>query len=122
MPSDFFQVRGHTNIGGADAYNEKHLHNFNSVTCVCWQVDALVQLVQHFGWSWVGVVAGDDAYGRGGASIFADKVKHKSNSDSWNIQTQLWSPYRKHFWVATGWRNIFEREVLWRLTLDTSYK
>uniref|UniRef100_A0A3P8W5U0 Extracellular calcium-sensing receptor-like n=1 Tax=Cynoglossus semilaevis TaxID=244447 RepID=A0A3P8W5U0_CYNSE len=39
------------------------------------QVDALVQLVQHFGWSWVGVVAGDDAYGRGGASIFADKVR-----------------------------------------------
>ncbi|XP_046907848.1 extracellular calcium-sensing receptor-like [Hypomesus transpacificus] len=39
------------------------------------QVDALVQLVQHFGWTWVGVVAGDDAYGRGGAQIFAEKVQ-----------------------------------------------
>ncbi|XP_060928482.1 extracellular calcium-sensing receptor-like [Limanda limanda] len=39
------------------------------------QVDALVQLVKHFGWSWVGVIAGDDAYGRGGANIFADKVR-----------------------------------------------
>ncbi|KAM8854553.1 extracellular calcium-sensing receptor-like [Synchiropus picturatus] len=39
------------------------------------QVDALVQLVQHFGWTWVGVVAGDDAYGRGGANIFADEVR-----------------------------------------------
>lgn len=38
------------------------------------QVDALVQLVKHFGWTWVGVIAGDDAYGRGGANIFADKV------------------------------------------------
>lgn len=41
------------------------------------QVNALVQLVQHFGWTWMGTVAGDDAYGRGGAQIFIDKVsKH----------------------------------------------
>ncbi|XP_034557260.1 extracellular calcium-sensing receptor-like [Notolabrus celidotus] len=39
------------------------------------QVDALIQLVQHFGWTWVGVIAGDDAYGRGGANIFADEVR-----------------------------------------------
>uniref|UniRef100_A0AAY4CCK3 G-protein coupled receptors family 3 profile domain-containing protein n=1 Tax=Denticeps clupeoides TaxID=299321 RepID=A0AAY4CCK3_9TELE len=39
------------------------------------QVDALAQLVKHFGWTWVGVVAGDDAYGRGGAQIFVDKVR-----------------------------------------------
>uniref|UniRef100_A0A8C5HTX3 Extracellular calcium-sensing receptor-like n=1 Tax=Gouania willdenowi TaxID=441366 RepID=A0A8C5HTX3_GOUWI len=38
------------------------------------QVDALVQLVKHFGWTWVGVIAGDDAYGRGGANIFADEL------------------------------------------------
>ncbi|KAM3874690.1 extracellular calcium-sensing receptor-like [Diretmus argenteus] len=39
------------------------------------QVDALVQLVKHFRWTWVGVIAGDDAYGRDGANIFADEVK-----------------------------------------------
>ncbi|KAM4565903.1 extracellular calcium-sensing receptor-like [Odontesthes bonariensis] len=39
------------------------------------QVDALVQLVKHFGWTWVGVIAGDDAYGLGGANIFADEVR-----------------------------------------------
>lgn len=38
------------------------------------QVDALVQLVQHFGWSWVGTFAGDDAYGRSGAQIFNEKM------------------------------------------------
>uniref|UniRef100_A0A4W6C8D2 Olfactory receptor C family, w1 n=1 Tax=Lates calcarifer TaxID=8187 RepID=A0A4W6C8D2_LATCA len=38
------------------------------------QVDALIQLVKHFGWTWVGVIAGDDAYGRGGANIFANKI------------------------------------------------
>uniref|UniRef100_A0A3Q2XQM8 Extracellular calcium-sensing receptor-like n=1 Tax=Hippocampus comes TaxID=109280 RepID=A0A3Q2XQM8_HIPCM len=39
------------------------------------QVNALVQLVKHFGWSWVGVIAGDDAYGRGGANIFVHEVR-----------------------------------------------
>nr|XP_033486607.1 extracellular calcium-sensing receptor-like [Epinephelus lanceolatus] len=39
------------------------------------QVDALVQLVKHFGWTWVGVIAGDDAYGRGGANIFVNEVR-----------------------------------------------
>lgn len=43
---------------------------------VYFQVDALVQLVRYFGWTWVGVVAGDDAYGHGGAVIFADEVGH----------------------------------------------
>lgn len=38
------------------------------------QVDALVQLVKHFGWTWVGVIAGDDAYGHNGANIFANEV------------------------------------------------
>uniref|UniRef100_A0A3Q2PRU5 Extracellular calcium-sensing receptor-like n=1 Tax=Fundulus heteroclitus TaxID=8078 RepID=A0A3Q2PRU5_FUNHE len=38
------------------------------------QVDALVQLVKHFGWTWVGLIAGDDAYGRDGANIFVNKV------------------------------------------------
>ncbi|KAJ0063795.1 hypothetical protein NL108_006748 [Boleophthalmus pectinirostris] len=40
------------------------------------QVDALAQLVKYFGWTWVGLIAGDDAYGRGGANIFAEEV-HK---------------------------------------------
>lgn len=40
---------------------------------------ALVQLVKHFGWTWVGVVAGDDAYGRGGAAIFANEVLMRTN-------------------------------------------
>lgn len=40
---------------------------------------ALVQLVKHFGWTWVGVIAGDDAYGRGGAAIFANEVLMRTN-------------------------------------------
>ncbi|KAJ8410723.1 hypothetical protein AAFF_G00186800 [Aldrovandia affinis] len=37
------------------------------------QVDALALLVRHFGWTWVGSVAGDDAYGRQGVQIFNDE-------------------------------------------------
>uniref|UniRef100_A0A665TQF4 Extracellular calcium-sensing receptor-like n=1 Tax=Echeneis naucrates TaxID=173247 RepID=A0A665TQF4_ECHNA len=38
------------------------------------QVNALVQLVKHFGWTWVGVIAGDDDYGRQGAQLFVRKL------------------------------------------------
>ncbi|XP_036392615.1 extracellular calcium-sensing receptor-like [Megalops cyprinoides] len=38
------------------------------------QVDALALLVRHFGWTWVGSVAGDDAYGRQGVQIFNEEV------------------------------------------------
>uniref|UniRef100_A0A3B3VHE4 Extracellular calcium-sensing receptor-like n=1 Tax=Poecilia latipinna TaxID=48699 RepID=A0A3B3VHE4_9TELE len=49
------------------------------------QVDALVQLVKHFSWTWVGVIAGDDAYGRGGANIFANEVCRTVMNTSMNI-------------------------------------
>ncbi|KAG9348141.1 hypothetical protein JZ751_001876 [Albula glossodonta] len=39
------------------------------------QVDALALLVRHFGWTWVGSVAGDDAYGRQGVQIFNEEVR-----------------------------------------------
>ncbi|KAM9318689.1 extracellular calcium-sensing receptor-like [Pholidichthys leucotaenia] len=40
------------------------------------QVNSLVQLVKHFGWTWVGVIAGDDDYGRGGASKFVTEIRN----------------------------------------------
>lgn len=40
---------------------------------------ALVQLVKQFGWTWVGVVAGDDDYGRGGAALFVNEVVMRTN-------------------------------------------
>ncbi|XP_076591349.1 extracellular calcium-sensing receptor-like [Chaetodon auriga] len=48
---------------------------FRTMPSDFFQVYALVQLVKHFGWTWVGVIAGDDAYGRGGANIFANEVR-----------------------------------------------
>lgn len=78
MPSDFFQVSGsrHADYSQCDVTlctKQKYAHIFTSDK-IYLQVDALVQLVKHFGWTWVGVIAGDDAYGRGGANIFADEV------------------------------------------------
>lgn len=53
-------------------------------TSVLVQVDALVQLVKHFGWTWVGVIAGDDAYGYNGANIFANEVHHTPTEEIFN--------------------------------------
>lgn len=58
----------------------------------------MVQLVKHFGWTWVGVIAGDDAYGLGGANIFADEVGHttinkqfnKNKLSCWNVLCSLY--------------------------------
>lgn len=52
---------------------------------------ALVQLVKHFGWTWVGVVAGDDAYGRGGAAIFANEVVMRTNGDFDALLNIVWA-------------------------------
>ncbi|KAJ7995396.1 hypothetical protein DPEC_G00244130 [Dallia pectoralis] len=42
------------------------------------QVNALVLLIQHFGWTWVGVVADDDANHLGGAHTFTEEVQKLS--------------------------------------------
>lgn len=51
---------------------------------------ALVQLVKHFGWTWVGVVAGDDAYGRSGAAIFANEVVMRTNGRFDALLNMVW--------------------------------
>lgn len=38
------------------------------------QANALARLVKHFGWTWVGTVGADDAYGRTGIDMFTAEV------------------------------------------------
>ncbi|XP_055030444.2 olfactory receptor CW1 [Misgurnus anguillicaudatus] len=38
------------------------------------QANALARLVKHFGWTWVGTVGADDAYGRTGIELFTAEV------------------------------------------------
>ncbi|KAJ3591263.1 hypothetical protein NHX12_009209 [Muraenolepis orangiensis] len=63
------------------------------------QVDALVQLVKHFDWTWVGVIAGDDAYGRGGATLFANEGLTGIQwlaSEAWSTASVLSTPTKYH--------------------------
>ncbi|KAB0391185.1 hypothetical protein E2I00_012715, partial [Balaenoptera physalus] len=39
------------------------------------QSEAMVQLIQHFGWVWIGTIAADDDYGKYGVKIFKEKME-----------------------------------------------
>lgn len=35
----------------------------------------MVQLIQHFGWVWIGTIAADDDYGKYGVKNFKEKIE-----------------------------------------------
>uniref|UniRef100_A0A5F9DJI7 G-protein coupled receptors family 3 profile domain-containing protein n=1 Tax=Oryctolagus cuniculus TaxID=9986 RepID=A0A5F9DJI7_RABIT len=39
------------------------------------QSEAMVKLIQHFGWVWIGTIAADDDYGKYGVKIFKEKLE-----------------------------------------------
>ncbi|XP_001487897.3 vomeronasal type-2 receptor 1-like [Equus caballus] len=39
------------------------------------QSEAMVRLIQHFGWVWIGTIAADDDYGKYGVKIFKEKIE-----------------------------------------------
>ncbi|KAJ1080398.1 hypothetical protein NDU88_000611 [Pleurodeles waltl] len=48
---------------------------FRTIPSDDFQFRGLVQLVMHFNWSWVGLLAVDDEYGQNGAQIFQTELK-----------------------------------------------
>ena len=38
------------------------------------QSEAMVQLIQHFGWAWIGIIAADD-YGKYGIKVFKEQME-----------------------------------------------
>ena len=48
---------------------------FRTIPSDKFQSEAMVNLIRHFGWVWVGAIAADDDYGKYGAKSFREKME-----------------------------------------------
>ncbi|GAB1287572.1 Vomeronasal 2, receptor 7 [Apodemus speciosus] len=48
---------------------------FRTIPSDKFQSEAMVNLIRHFGWVWVGAIASDDDYGKGGVKSFREKME-----------------------------------------------
>ncbi|XP_062861035.1 extracellular calcium-sensing receptor [Trichomycterus rosablanca] len=53
---------------------QQYPHFFRTIPSDTYQASAMARLVKHFGWTWVGTLGADDAYGRTGIDMFTAEV------------------------------------------------
>ncbi|XP_030586094.1 taste receptor type 1 member 3-like [Archocentrus centrarchus] len=51
---------------------------FRTVPSDKWQVDAIIKLIQEFGWNWVAIVGSDEEYGQQGVQMFTKVAENTS--------------------------------------------
>ncbi|KAG2462797.1 CASR protein, partial [Polypterus senegalus] len=48
---------------------------FRTIPSDAFQVKAMIEIIKHYGWTWVGAIASDDDYGQNAIKIFQEDVK-----------------------------------------------
>ncbi|MBN3324577.1 CASR protein, partial [Atractosteus spatula] len=49
---------------------------FRTIPSDAFQVKAMVQIIRHYGWTWVGVIASSDDYGQSAVKSFTEQIAH----------------------------------------------
>ncbi|MBN3324578.1 CASR protein, partial [Atractosteus spatula] len=49
---------------------------FRTIPSDAFQVKAMVQIIRHYGWTWVGVIASNDDYGQSAVKSFTEQIAH----------------------------------------------
>ncbi|XP_069053542.1 extracellular calcium-sensing receptor-like [Lepisosteus oculatus] len=49
---------------------------FRTIPSDAFQVKAMVQIIKHYGWTWVGVIASSDDYGQSAVKSFTEQIAH----------------------------------------------
>lgn len=64
----------------SDKFSDKTLYPsfFRTVPSDKWQVEAMLELLEHFRWNWVAVVGSDEEYGQHGVQEFSKSASTKS--------------------------------------------
>ncbi|KAK7905204.1 hypothetical protein WMY93_017811 [Mugilogobius chulae] len=73
---------------------QKYPSFFRTIPSDAFQVHAIIQILKHFGWSWVGLLVSDDDYGLHAAQIFQSELSQSSEACLAYLEVVPWGNNR----------------------------